>query len=328
MAHSGFRRILIVNGHGGNSAVQQFALEWAADHPECRVIFHNWWNAPRTWAKVQAIDPVASHGSWMENFPWTRLPGVNMPATQRPMVDMARGARARSGRAASVSRRRQLRRPVSALGRGDARAVAGRGRRDTRAADRLVGLTRVLKSESTSNDAIAMPLIWGAGAIGGTLGAYLARAGHDVTLVDTVDEHVDAIDASTACASPGRSTSSRCACRRSRRRRSSGTWDDDHPRHEGASHRRRRPRAAPAPHRRRMRGVGAERAQRARDRRGRRRRANGRRVRQLRRRLPGAGRHSLRRSRRGGRRRDRRPHHAARRLRSATRGAISMRARS
>jgi len=37
-------------------------------------------------------------------------------------------------------------------------------------------------------------LIWGAGAIGGTLGAYLARAGHDVTLVDTVDEHVAAIN--------------------------------------------------------------------------------------------------------------------------------------
>jgi creatinine amidohydrolase len=89
MAHSGFRRILIVNGHGGNGAVQQYVPEWAADHPSCRVIFHNWWNAPRTWAKVQCIDPVASHGSWMENFPWTRLPGVEVPATQRPMVDLA-----------------------------------------------------------------------------------------------------------------------------------------------------------------------------------------------------------------------------------------------
>lgn len=36
-------------------------------------------------------------------------------------------------------------------------------------------------------------LVWGAGAIGGTLGAHLARAGHDVTLVDTVDDHVAAI---------------------------------------------------------------------------------------------------------------------------------------
>jgi creatinine amidohydrolase len=26
----------------------------------------------------------------MENFPWTRLPGVNMPGTQHPMVDLAR----------------------------------------------------------------------------------------------------------------------------------------------------------------------------------------------------------------------------------------------
>jgi 2-dehydropantoate 2-reductase len=36
-------------------------------------------------------------------------------------------------------------------------------------------------------------LIWGAGAIGGTLGAYLARAGRDVTMIDTAGEHVDAI---------------------------------------------------------------------------------------------------------------------------------------
>lgn len=35
-------------------------------------------------------------------------------------------------------------------------------------------------------------VIWGAGAIGGTLGAYLARAGHEVLLVDTVAEHVEA----------------------------------------------------------------------------------------------------------------------------------------
>jgi 2-dehydropantoate 2-reductase len=36
-------------------------------------------------------------------------------------------------------------------------------------------------------------MIWGAGAIGGTIGAYLARAGHDVTLVDKAPEHVAAI---------------------------------------------------------------------------------------------------------------------------------------
>jgi 2-dehydropantoate 2-reductase len=39
-------------------------------------------------------------------------------------------------------------------------------------------------------------LVWGAGAIGGTIGAYLARAKHDVTFVDRAAEHVDAINRS------------------------------------------------------------------------------------------------------------------------------------
>lgn len=36
--------------------------------------------------------------------------------------------------------------------------------------------------------------IVGAGAIGGTVGAYLLRAGHDVTFIDRVEEHVAAIN--------------------------------------------------------------------------------------------------------------------------------------
>ncbi|MFI5228628.1 MAG: creatininase family protein [Gemmatimonadales bacterium] len=90
LAGAGFERILIVNGHGGNSAVQQYVPEWTAAHPKCRVIFYSWWNAPKTWAKVMEIDPVASHASWMENFPWTRLPGVELPGAQKAMVDIDR----------------------------------------------------------------------------------------------------------------------------------------------------------------------------------------------------------------------------------------------
>ena len=33
-------------------------------------------------------------------------------------------------------------------------------------------------------------LIWGAGAIGGSVGAWLKRAGHDICFVDVVPEHV------------------------------------------------------------------------------------------------------------------------------------------
>lgn len=38
-------------------------------------------------------------------------------------------------------------------------------------------------------------LIWGAGAIGGTMGAYFIRAGHDVSFVDVAQDHVATINA-------------------------------------------------------------------------------------------------------------------------------------
>lgn len=85
---AGFRRILLCNGHGGNSPAQTVAMEWMGSHEGAQVRFHNWWNAPKTFAKVQAIDPVASHASWMENFPWTRLANIRGPAEQKPMIDL------------------------------------------------------------------------------------------------------------------------------------------------------------------------------------------------------------------------------------------------
>jgi creatinine amidohydrolase len=90
LAETGFKRILIVNGHGGNSPGLGLVREWLTDHPGVRVKWHNWWNAPQTWAKVKSIDPDCSHASWMENFPWTRLPGAESPATKKPMVDFNR----------------------------------------------------------------------------------------------------------------------------------------------------------------------------------------------------------------------------------------------
>lgn len=88
MAEQGFKRILIVNGHGGNIAAQGVLGEWTAKHRGVRVKFHNWWNAARTWAAVEAIDKVAGHASWAENFPWTRLAEVTMPKTPKPMSDL------------------------------------------------------------------------------------------------------------------------------------------------------------------------------------------------------------------------------------------------
>jgi creatinine amidohydrolase len=86
LARSGFRRLAIVNGHGGNAPVQPACAEWAAGHPSCRVRFHSWWNAPRTTERVKSIDPIATHASWMESFAWTRVAG-EVPAGAKEPID-------------------------------------------------------------------------------------------------------------------------------------------------------------------------------------------------------------------------------------------------
>ena len=90
LKRAGFRRIMVVNGHGGNAPVASLAQDWMSENAGVTVRFHNWYNAPETWKKVQEIDPAASHASWMENFPWTRLANAAAPAGAKDMVDIPR----------------------------------------------------------------------------------------------------------------------------------------------------------------------------------------------------------------------------------------------
>ncbi len=82
----GFRRFLLVNGHGGNTPAGSLAREWTSERADAQAIFHNWWVGPKTWAVVESIGK-GSHASWMENFPWTRLEGVELPDEEKPMLD-------------------------------------------------------------------------------------------------------------------------------------------------------------------------------------------------------------------------------------------------
>jgi creatinine amidohydrolase len=84
----GFRRFAVVNGHGGNDAGRSAAEAWAGSR-DARLLWCNWWAAPKTRAAVDEIDSEASHGSWMENFPWTRLPNVAQPDEHKPAHDIS-----------------------------------------------------------------------------------------------------------------------------------------------------------------------------------------------------------------------------------------------
>ncbi len=89
MFNSGFRRVLIVNGHGGNSAVGPLCRELMADLLDMSLRFHDWWLGPRVVAKAKEIAAFPSHANWMENFPWTRLADVALPEEPKPPADVA-----------------------------------------------------------------------------------------------------------------------------------------------------------------------------------------------------------------------------------------------
>ena len=87
MADSGFRRILLVNGHGGNGPIRPVAARWARERGGVQVAVHDWWRAPRTLAAVEAAGEHGSHANWMESFPWTRPSGSRAPeAPKAPLT--------------------------------------------------------------------------------------------------------------------------------------------------------------------------------------------------------------------------------------------------
>jgi creatinine amidohydrolase len=92
LAGQGFRRIAVVNGHGGNAPVAGLIREWinrpGADRVQ--VLFHSWYNAPKTAAAASTFDDDQFHGSWLENFAWTRVAGAEIPDGAAPVLDRAK----------------------------------------------------------------------------------------------------------------------------------------------------------------------------------------------------------------------------------------------
>ena len=69
----GFRRFLVLNGHGGNDAVRARLYELANDLGDVRIAWYAWWqsNSVHLVAERHGLKPF--HASWLENFPFTRV---------------------------------------------------------------------------------------------------------------------------------------------------------------------------------------------------------------------------------------------------------------
>jgi len=89
---SGFRRLLFLNGHGGNDPVRGRLYELASELPGLRLAWYAWWSAHSVSAVAQAHGLKSYHAGWIEAFPFVRV--AELPAGEKlpPRVPGLMGA--------------------------------------------------------------------------------------------------------------------------------------------------------------------------------------------------------------------------------------------
>jgi creatinine amidohydrolase len=93
----GFRRILILNGHGGNSPARAQCHDIINSMPGLRLAWYDWWLANSVLAVAEKHQIKPSHANWLEAFPFTivgELPeGEKVPPRVPGIMDAAEARR-------------------------------------------------------------------------------------------------------------------------------------------------------------------------------------------------------------------------------------------
>ena len=67
----GFRRILVVNGHGGNSPARSHLQEVNNTLRDLRLNWYDWWLSPSVQSIAMKHDLKPTHANWLEAFAFT-----------------------------------------------------------------------------------------------------------------------------------------------------------------------------------------------------------------------------------------------------------------
>jgi creatinine amidohydrolase len=84
----GFRRLLFVNGHGGNNPATGVLAELVNDLPGLKVDWYAWWVAPAVQAAAESAGLQGNHANWLEAFPFCRV--AELPSGEKPETPPAR----------------------------------------------------------------------------------------------------------------------------------------------------------------------------------------------------------------------------------------------
>jgi creatinine amidohydrolase len=84
----GFKRILILNGHGGNIPAFYRLNEVANELKDLKLGWYSWWKSPAIIAFAQAHNLQLYHANWSEAFPFVRSTAV--PKSEKQPLDTNR----------------------------------------------------------------------------------------------------------------------------------------------------------------------------------------------------------------------------------------------
>jgi creatinine amidohydrolase len=93
----GFKRLLVVNGHGGNDPARGVLSELVNELPGLKVGWYSWWLAPSTAAVAEQAGLKPFHASWSEAFAFCRV--AELPAGEKQPAASARLLNAEETRA-------------------------------------------------------------------------------------------------------------------------------------------------------------------------------------------------------------------------------------
>lgn len=88
----GFRRILVLNGHGGNDPARARLYEIASELTDLRLAWYAWWQSHTVQEVAQRHGLKPAHANWLEAFSFTQVSEVPKGEKAPPRVPGLLGA--------------------------------------------------------------------------------------------------------------------------------------------------------------------------------------------------------------------------------------------
>lgn len=83
---TGFRQVLILNGHGGNTPVKTHLVELENELPDLKIRWYAWWTTQTVAEIAQKHDLDPQHANWLEAFDFNKV--ADLPDESKPTPEV------------------------------------------------------------------------------------------------------------------------------------------------------------------------------------------------------------------------------------------------